>query len=349
MLAVAKQIDTDVEGNPVLRWGFINDKGEMITTYKYVDYDDGYWKYHSGWSKTGLHVVAMKVGIDEKGEDILDYGVINRNGEEIVPMGEYNHIELSNTSLIWAQKLIDVYEGEEIYKWGAIDEEGNEMIPFQYENVGYWNLVDVGGLFPVQKMIGYNEEGEKIYKYGYINEKGAEIIPFQFRSAAPFYNGLAEVSNEDWDYGFINENGEIVIPYQEAYNCAIYSSIGSLDDTGLIQIISKNRYGLINQNGDEIIPCKYWGIERITDDLYGAYDWEHGELHCYNKNGMLCFQIETRRISYGENGWFMVGYDNGELDKDTKMYKCQYMDEEGNIVLQLSEEYIDAEGFIKIR
>ena len=343
-LAVAKQIDTDADGNPVLRWGFINDKGELVIGYKYgASYYRSDIENYSSWSKTGLHKIEILTGLDKTGRYVYDYAVINRKGEEIITAGEYKNVEVSNNGLIWAEKFMGMdEEGKGIYKWGAIDEKGNEMIAFRYDGIGQLEGADEDGLFPVAKMAGYNEEGEKIYKFGYINERGEEVIPFQFYLADGFYNGVACVINENLNSGCINRKGEFIIPYQDGICLTVTHGVVAEPpvDSGLVRFRNSSGEGLINQSGEEIIPCEYMYVSRVTDKLYYAVKNVKGS-DLYNKNGELLVHIEHGGISGGENGWIYVS----DFEND----KRQYMDEEGNIVLQLPEKYTDAEGFIKIK
>lgn len=349
-LAVAKQIDTDADGDPVFRWGFIDDKGELVIGYKYVS-DDSYMslEWYSGWSKTGLYMISIPTGFKEYGVDIYNYAVINRKGEEIVNAGEYKNVKISNNGLIWAEKFMGMDEaGKEIYKWGAIDEKNNEIIPFQYDGIGQLEGADEDGLFPAAKMAGYNEEGDKIYKFGYINERGEEVIPFQFYRANGFYNGVACVYNEDHSSGCINKTGEFIIPYQDGFCPTITHGYGIHAeppvDSGLVRFCNRSGEGLINQNGEEIIPCEYMWVKRLTDNLYYAEKKNGKEEDLYNQNGELLIHLDSEQghiISGGENGWVNIYYHEND--------KQQYMDEEGNIVLQLPDKYTYAEGFIKVK
>ena len=349
-LAVAKQIDTDEYENPVLKWGFINDKGELVIGYKYgASYYFSDIENYSSWSKTGLHKIEILTGLDKTGSYVYDYAVINRKGEEIVTAGEYKTVEISNNGLIWAEKFMGMDEaGKEIYKWGAIDEKGNEMIPFRYDGIGQLEGADEDGLFPVAKIAGNNEKGEKIYKFGYINERGEEVIPFQFHLADGFYNGVACVYNEDYSSGCINKSGEFIIPYQDGFCSWVTHGFGvDTDppvDSGLVRFCNSSGEGLINQNGDEIIPCEYMWVKRLTDNSYCAVKKNGKGQDLYNQNGELLIHIDSEQgiiTSGGENGWVNVYYREND--------KQQYMDEEGNIVLQLPDKYTYAEGFIKVR
>lgn len=351
LLAVAKRIGTDVEGNPVLRWGFINEKGEEVIECKYVDNDSIFRT--SRWSKTGLHIVAVQTGIDEDRDDILKYGVINRRGEEVIACGEYERIgyTISDNGLITAEKFMGIDDnGEEMYKWGCIDEKGNEVIPFQYESLYFGD----NGLISAEKIVGYDEDGEEVKKFGFINEKGEEMIPFQFENAYPFSNGRALVEGDmmyEINGGYINENGMIVIPFEyQASRCDFF-------DKNYLAIVGKwtgrnedgygiYKMGLINSEGEKILPCEYEYIWRTTSDMYAV---EKNEKYgCANRNGEIVIPIQYDAISGGHNSWIAVGYYVDSYDESTDRYRMRYVDEAGNTVLELTEEYIAAAGFAKI-
>ena len=339
LLPVAKQMGTNANGKPDLIWAFIDKKGNAITEFEYVDRWDSYG-YHAEVSETGLISVIRKAG-----EDMREYGVINKKGEVIIPFGKYKDIFIDNSGLISVEKQMDVDEdGKPIYKWGCIDEKENIIIPFEYEDIDYSSE---SGLFAVQKMNAYGE-----LKYGYIDEKGQECIPFQFEKAYSFQNGLAAVyeRGEFFDYlGFINEQGKLVIPFQyplsygyfdENQRCIIWST--NENNEGEYE----DKYGLINSQGDEILPIQYAGIFRLSLRLYGFKDGE--QYGCIDSNGKIIMPVQYDMMKEaGSNGWIVVGMNDGKYDQDTDRYRCQYMDENGNVMLQLPEKYIYAEGFTK--
>lgn len=347
LLGVAKQVDTDDEGNPVLKWGYINAEGKSMTEFKY--------SYAiSRWSKSGLCTVFA---LTEDYE--LLYGVINQNGDEIIPVGKYHEIYLSNngSGLIAAKKQIDLDENAEpVYKWGFIDENDNEILPFEYDEFTYWGDND---FIPVGKA-GFNDEGKAVVKYGYINEKGMLIIPFQFEKVGGFSNHLAFVRDNYWEFntgGYINENGELVIPFEYDWGLPF--------DKNGIAIVSKwqedeEKYGMINSEGEEIVPCLY---DDITEpefyyrslpeelNLYIVQNIKEGmeKYGCIRADGEEVVYVEHDMVTVGYNGWILLGDLVEGYDKNTDKYSyLEFVNERGETVLELTEKYIYAEPFTKI-
>ena len=323
LLAVAKQVGTDSDGKPHLKWGFIDKMGNEMTEYKYdnilTDID---------YSLNGL-MCLIKYSEDST----FEYCVINAKGEEIIPFGKYNEISVENDGLISVEKQIGVSEdGYPICKWGCIDEKENVIIPFEYN---YLLSLSDNGLRPASKR---NEAGES--KVGFIDKNGNERIPFQFESANSFYYGFAGVGDEQDNLGFINEQGELVIPYQ------YYRGYGHFDKNKRAIIESWNEQNqdydvrLINDRGEEILPCQYSEIFLIMSDIYSVKSGE--KYGCVDCDGKMILPVQYDLISGGDNGWMLVG----KYNEDTDRYTYQYMDEKGNVVLQLSEEYISAFGFV---
>lgn len=340
LLAVAKQIGIGSDGNLELRWGFIDEKGNEITDCKYVNRRDVSYEYYMEVSKSGLMAVTVQTGTDEMGNAILEDGLINTKSEEVIPFGKYKEIYCkANSTLIQVKKQIGVDEkGDAIYKWGCIDEKENEIIPFIYESIGKFSE---NGLCVVQKNNDYGE-----LKFGYINKQGKECIPFQFEYAGDFQHGLAPVKDEMGYLGFINEQGELVIPYK------YYYGYGNFDQNQRAAIYQWDKdkerndevkYGLINTKGDEILPLQYEMIfNSLLDGYYVVKDEKYG---CVDYNGKIILPTQYDKISIGTNGWIAVGVFDGKYDAYTDRYRCQYIDENGNVMLQLPQKYIEAYGF----
>lgn len=346
LLGVAKQVDTDEAGDPVLQWGYINVQGKAMTGFKYC-------YAISAWSKSGLCIVY---DLTEKGSE---YGVINKKGEEIISFGKYHNLYLSknDSGLIAAEKQIDLdTNGEPVYKWGFIDENDNEIIPFQYDAFSYWGD---NGLIPVGKAV-FNDEGESVVRYGYINEKGVTVIQFLFEDADGFSNHLAYVRDKrrEWNSaGYINENGELVIPYE--YNWGL-----PFDKEGLAIVTKRieddNKYGMINSKGEEIVPCLYDGITEpkfyykpLNEEL-NLYMVENiaedtEEYGCIRADGTEVIPVEHDMVAVGYNGWILVGDSFEGYDNTTnKYFDLKYVDEKGEKVLELPEKYIYAEAFTRV-
>ncbi|MGN0324121.1 MAG: WG repeat-containing protein [Oliverpabstia sp.] len=340
VLAVAKQIGTDSFGNPVLRWGFVDKKGNIISECKYID-DMLLYKLNANISKTGLMRVAIQTDDDEEGSHKLKYGVINIKGEEVIPFGKYEHIDfsISDNGLIAVENLVGADE-EALHRWGCIDEKGNVIIPFEYDDIGVFSE---NGLCAVQKTNGRGE-----LKYGYINEQGKECIPFEFEYAGTFQNGLAAVKDESDHLGFINEQGNLVVPYKywglsSGFNQKERAIVQQREEDSEGNFVVNE--GMINAKGDEVLPCQYSDISLLSLDLYRIQNGE--KCGCVDYDGKLILPVQYDMLEAGSNGWIVVGTYDGKYDEDTDRYRCQYMDANGNVMLQLPEKYIYAEGFTK--
>ncbi|MCH3924313.1 MAG: WG repeat-containing protein [Bacteroidales bacterium] len=79
------------------------------------------------------------------------WGIINKEGIEIVPFGKYNWIDGFDQGLARVRK--GVYADS---KWGIINEKGEEVLPVEYDNI--WNF------------LGKNRYSIKIIKNGITKE-----------------------------------------------------------------------------------------------------------------------------------------------------------------------------------
>ncbi|MDD3219794.1 MAG: WG repeat-containing protein [Lachnospiraceae bacterium] len=339
LVAIAKKY-----GTRPYEWGFADETGEEVIPCQFLD-SMGYQNFI--WSEDHLLSIPFwKFGPEEA--EI--YGVINEDGEEIIPF-DYVEINLSRSGkdLISASKYMESEDGEPFVKAGFINKNNVEVIPFAYDAT---KSFEEEGLAPVARIIDYNGD-EEIYQWGYVNEEGTMVIPYQFSDAEPFYAcGLAAVQNEDDKWGYINNTGNLVIPYE-------YDSAESFDEDG-IAVVSKyvdENYldGLINTEGTEILPCEYNSIVTYTHldeknetisiaKKNGQDDYIYGFA---NKKGEIIVDIQFDMIQsgYGENQWAVVGTTTGQLDKYDKTYKCKYINLNGDEMLELPDKYIFAGNF----
>ena len=224
-IAMALQTgETDEDGDPLLNWGFLSSSGVAITEFKY--------QYESGpflaSNENGLAVVSQKTEErDEYGEIIFKYGVIDREGKEIIPT-EYTNIweqDLGNNGLIAVQKRIG--NGK---KYGYINYENERVIPFRYDSA--YNFSE-NGMARIGNDVLWDEE--ITFKYGYINENGIEVIPVQYENASSFDGkGLAFVEQRTGDVECMDTSGKIVFAgekYQEYGD--IRCKLGGFDADGV--------------------------------------------------------------------------------------------------------------------
>ena len=159
--------------------GFANCNQEIVVQPKYtMYYGDCYSEndfikvgvpYNYGFSRANGNVSAYSKSlyglINHKGEVILEpenhsllisknsrnilltiqnknreYGVINIYGEEIIPFGKYDYIDVFDRG--YARVKIGKASSnikDNCNKWGIIDEDGEEILPVKYDKV--WNFV----------------------------------------------------------------------------------------------------------------------------------------------------------------------------------------------------------------
>ncbi|MGP1612778.1 MAG: WG repeat-containing protein [Catonella sp.] len=186
------------------RYGYIDEKGKVITPFEY-DYAEDF--------KDGLAIVHIWP----------DYYYINTKGKKISE--GYANIKK------FSEGMAAVGSGLMGWHYGYINKKGKKVIPLEYEEAGEFHegLAAVGD----EGKYGYiNKKGKKITKlkydraddfsegkaavkkgkkYGYIDKAGKEIIQMKYDEAYEFKNGIALVK-KNGKYGYIDKKGKIVIP-----------------------------------------------------------------------------------------------------------------------------------------
>ena len=344
IIAMAEQVDLDEEGEPVLVWGLFNSQGEMITDFKY----QSEYSLSACQNKNGLTVVSDATGeVDSDGDIIYNYGVVNEEGEEIIPL-QYPHIsdggDLGNQGLILTMKEIG-----NSYRYGFVNYQNERKIPYRYE---YARNFSKNGLAAVSQ-----EE-----KWGYLNTDGDIVIPCKYDSAYSFSDkGLAFVI-EDGECKCIDEKGETVISagaYRE-YGRWVGAYWLTGDDLSQIQMESNDgnvSWGIINQEGDVIIePDVASSVNRRNASGPFTLRWdpsednqEQGYYKFATQEGELLNNTYDYAGYFAENGWCSVGTQIGtDVDGNTQ-YRYSYIDENEKTVLELPEEYISAGDFRPVK
>ena len=106
-------------------YGLINHKGEVIIEPE---------NHSLSISKNSRNILLT---IQNKNRE---YGVINIYGEEIIPFGKYDYIDVFDRG--YARVKIGKASSnikDNSNKWGIIDEDGEEILPVKYDKV--WNFV----------------------------------------------------------------------------------------------------------------------------------------------------------------------------------------------------------------
>lgn len=333
-------------------WGYINERGEIISCEDYWEraypfnedgiamvyglgnyfYIDRYGRGYSGGGKEGENftanglALARDISLVEVGKEVPDdkFGYINSAEKwEIEPQFDDAKSFGVNGMAAVGKKGTDE-DGDIEYIYGYIDESGEMVIPHQYKEAG---MFASNGLAPV-----CNQEG----KWGYIDEEGEVIIDFQFNSAEEFgENGLAAVwvtgTEYDNQYGYIDETGEEVISPQylwaDKFNengLAVVTKAVGTDDEG--RTIYKR--GIINEDAEEIIPFEYDYIELCGEKdtaIVGKSD-----------------DLETWETAIGHMEY-------GVINEEDLTFKCQYIDMNGNVLLDIPEKYRYVGPFVNVK
>lgn len=222
------------------------------------------------------------------------YGLIDRNGKEIIPPiyeriyefkdglaevcfnGKMGIISLTGQLIIEPKydSICRFSNGKfKVFlngKCGIIDYAGVEMLkPHKYNDIADFHD-------GVARVFVRNENGNRYNgNYGLIDESFNEIVSPKYTSIGNFVEGLAIVSMSGY-YGLINKNGEeIVCPKK-------YTSIGHfcnglaqvritiqrkfVDGDGVSHTIDKYLYGIINTQGKEVVEPQYHNISGFDEN-----------------------------------------------------------------------------------
>lgn len=157
------------------------------------------------------------------------YGVINQNGRVVVPFIYENAYPVDRDST-----LIKVESDE---KWGLIDSDGQEVLPCEYTDIDMWtdNLLCVEF-----------ENGN----YCLVDQAGT-IVSDEYSMIWRFYDGVARVQDGTKD-GLIDETGALVAEF----------NVGALDgfSGGLASVRCDGKQGCVDTSGSIVIPCEYDSI-----------------------------------------------------------------------------------------
>lgn len=122
-------------------------------------------------------------------------GLIDSEGQEVVPLGRYEVIRDFSEGLGAACRA---------GKGGYLDPTGREAIPCTLDYAGV-------GDFHENHAAVRNGEG----KWGYIDQTGREVIPCRYDYALSFSGGLGSVrQNDGGGYGYVDQMGREVVPCQ---------------------------------------------------------------------------------------------------------------------------------------
>lgn len=199
-------------------WGYADDEGNVVIP--------GQFHFaHEFYSQN--YAVVMKGGY---------YGVINKNGEAVVPF-EYHNMLYGGT--YEADKYIVVTKYR---KRGVINLNNEIVIPIEYDHIFQYGP----NVFRVR--LGR--------KYGLINDKGEVVVPI-------VYDSLERMGRDSGIFRLAFENKYGLVNIQGKETGLIYDYIERIGDK-LIRVQFGGKWGFINQFFEEVIPAIYeraWDFE----------------------------------------------------------------------------------------
>lgn len=237
------------------KWGFIDSSGKLVIDCQYAEQTT----FSSGYST-----------VLKNDDKAIKYGVIDPDGNEIIPFGKYEYIgSFSEGRCVIKENgkygfadhtgsvvIQPVYEKATNFsagyaavkvneQWGAIDKDGNMVITPQFNNY-FW--------FTEDGIAAFDNKQEGVI---FIDTAGKRLFPDKkFKSIQGFGCGLSAVAeNLDTDqngnihYSVINKHGETVF----TFDC---ETIGVFQENMAI-FKRNNLFGFVDSNGKEIVPPTY--------------------------------------------------------------------------------------------
>ena len=207
-------------------WGFLDAQGRVVAKCQYEEIDD---------PSEGM----VPVKLNKK------WGCLDELGRLAVEC-QYEEIEAFSDGKAKARK------GK---NWGVIDRSGRVIIPFEYGYLGefsdgmivFTNLVPVAFSGPI--------------RYGFLNSQGQVIVEPKYQAVTSYYQGIAEVMDDDENLGLVDKEGNMVL------DC-LYSFIGiSFDDIWFQEMIHyPNRPFLDGGIYDQFVLMDGYGLEEFLED-----------------------------------------------------------------------------------
>ena len=302
-----KQVDKDISAekkssgvyiapfmNDEGKWGYINTDGDVVIECKY---DSAFT-----FDKDGYAVVGMQTD-SEASEYYTIYGLINMEGEEIIPL-DYSYINSSiglscdDYGYRTISRLPYPLYYDEQYS-GVMDKNGNIMMSPEYSHIS--NIGDSGYYVACDAETGL---------CGIIDEDYEWICGPEYSEIYKIWNGTTD--------NLVKVNGEYLLiavdDFQESHGAKV-----------------------INEDGDTIVPMEYYdistqcGMNRLVvenyEGYYGAIDLEGNlEVSCqYDELGDFSYDDETYAMKddavfivdiYGNERFLTNADDCWQIDSD---------------------------------
>ena len=302
----------------------------------------------------GYYLTTSKSGLaDQKGSAITDLqydvtnklndyyyvvlddqtGLINENGEEVLPLESGRKIITSSDNIFYTEdnktiicdsslEQIGEFEGAFEYVWdkdnfilnqdgkyGLVDGEGKEKIPFEYEDMMYLSK-ESGDKYELTYFTA-----KKNGKWGILDKEGKEVIPFEYD---PVYSGMggiqyigmadAFIAIKDGNICVFDKQNQVKAELPIAEN-APYQSFNEYDD--VFYITSPDKSYIFNEDCEVVAEL---------NGLLDYFPYKNGLFEVRNNvelssDGMgLSYSGETIADKSGKT-LFTSGYNGEEISQ----------------------------------
>lgn len=334
------------------KWGYINDKGQMVISPHYDHADD--------FQENGLAIVTIKDMnglINQQDQFVVEpkYGTIARFAEgRAVVINEQGFRVIDEKGTVLTEKpysFIGMYqEGRALFsqvdsqgmgRYGYLDRDGNEVIPARYENGT--DFAEGRAVVRTKKnefvLIGRNGERLHTFSYAFVGQPGDGLLVFQ--------------QTDNGQYGYVDEKGNVVITprYLSAQTFQKGRAVVNMSFD-----YSKNQYGLIDKKGNFIISPQFNDIELLKENRvavgktrdpqkpfigskYAIADTDGKFLSDFLYDEVMEYQDGRASANDDQHTFFLDK--NGRIDRSFPMLQGRgVLTQEGNVVKALMNQRV---------
>lgn len=284
-------------------WGVTDLNGKIILPFQYADPD------RLTTNPFGFVGTASKENIvkDQKSDKV---GLIGRNGQWLIPMGEFDELGVSNSFVSGGRTYIPVRKNR---NWGVYDVYAQKLvIPCKIKHSLKSGLESDHIAY-----VDYDKDkwGIILYKDAKVYEPGQyEYHDFDVETGLLVY-GVNKLK------GLMDLNGRIVVP-------AKYTDISYEYDEGLYVVESESGAGYIDRTGKVVIPLKYY-----RKYLNGIV------------NGLVLFSLNGKSVLVDKKGKIVLRHSDFNGPEDMFMGRSRFA---GNTFGYLGKYDIDGKEQLKI-
>jgi len=235
------------------KWGFIDSQGNVVIPFRY----DGVFPFKDDSAIVGIRVPQAgpsDVGDetastgDDMGTIAAKWGVIDRQGREVIPM-EFDELGYFSDGLACVRK------GK---KCGFVNPRGQTAIPLTFDDAyGF-----CGGTAPA-KLGG---------KWGFIDRKGRWVVKPTYEDVGGFEDGLCAVKASG-KWGLVDTAGHLVVPPRfEAFgsSASVFDFLEgrrAVFSNGLCAVRVGELWGYIDRSGALRIEATFASARRFVNGL----------------------------------------------------------------------------------